>query len=92
MFLGSLNAIAVNTQVGVGEKRSVCVFYLRLCELVQGRLHVSDITRRAVKKECASQRRKGAQGGRGRCSAQRCKQFLKKKKKKGINPTLCDGY
>lgn len=47
-FLGSVNAIGVNMQAGDGEKRSVCVFYLRLSELVQGRLHVSDITRQAV--------------------------------------------
>lgn len=91
MFLGSLNAIGVNMQVGVGEKRSVCVFYLRLCELVQGRLHVSDITRQAVKKERASQHRKGARGAAGDARLRDANNSLRKKKK-GINPALCDGY
>lgn len=90
-FLGSVNAIGVNMQAGDGEKRSVCVFYLRLSELVQGRLHVSDITRQAVKKECASQHRKGVRGAAGDARLRDANNSLRKKKK-GINPALCDGY
>lgn len=80
-FLGSVNAIGVNMQAGDGEKRSVCVFYLRLSELVQGRLHVSDITREAVKKECASQHRKGVRGAAGDARLRDANNSLRKKKK-----------
>lgn len=77
-------------QAGVGEKRSVCI-YMRLSELMQGRLHVSDITRQAVKKERASQRRKGVWGAAGDAELRDANNSLRKKKK-GINPALCDGY
>lgn len=64
------------------ERSGACAFfYLRLSELVQGRLHVSDITRQAVKKECASQHRKGVRGAAGDARLRDANNSLRKKKK-----------
>lgn len=90
-----MRGCAAFLQAAVREKRSVyvffCFFYLWLSELMQGRLHVSDITRLAVKKERASQRQKGV------CLEPQAMlgsemQTIPEEKKKGINPALCDGY
>lgn len=59
---------------------------------MQGRLHVSDITRQAVKTERASQHRKGVWGAAGDARLTNANNSLRKEKKKGINPALCDGY
>lgn len=89
--LGSVNAIGVNMQAGVGEKRSVC-FFLSAALWTCAGAFACEWHHSAGRKEgvCVTAS-EGSAGGRGRCSAQRCKQFLKKKKK-GINPALCDGY
>lgn len=87
--LRSISCLCCECASGRWRETGACAFYLHLSELMQGRLHVSDITRQAVKTERVSQRRNGERGGAGgareRCSAQRCKQFLRKRKKKKRN-------
>lgn len=92
----ALPAIGVNMQAGSGAEWSVCVvvFFLnlQLSELVQGRLHMSDITRQALKKRRASQHREGVRGAAGDARLRDANNSLRKKTKNGINPALCDGY